>query len=150
MKSLIVATVVLAAISHHSQASFSDVLRIAHIVGCYAGYTPSKSRKIDYEITDKPDHQTYNGYKTVQIRVNNHAVFDLSIKVSTGQVVDFNRCLIVNYPVIKDAERRSVFHKGREILYAEMMGNNGCDHYRVLNHPGDEANTSPVYSIDKK
>ena len=142
MRLIFATTVLLMSMSACGAISDSQALRIAHAIGDYAEYTPSDARKIDYEVTDSPSHPAYAGYITIQLMANGHAIFDMSINEDSGQVVDFNRCIVFEYPVIRSAEMKLGIQIGKRLSYAAMMGANGCERYHVLRRPGDEAKTT--------
>ena len=150
MNSLVILAAALSTTLPCPQLSSSDVLRIAHAIANYAGYRSSGSHEIEYELTDEPGHNTYSGYTTVQMRNNLQTVYDLSINNSTGQVVDFNRCLVFRYPVIRGTESQLHFYKSLDLSYSKIMGRNGCERYRVLRRPNDAGKERTLYPVDQK
>lgn len=130
MSASTIMSIVLLASSPTTVLTDAQAVTVAQTIGNYLGYAKSDARFIDYEVTDSGDNNP--GYVTVQIRINSQTLFDLSLNKQTGQAADFTRCLVLSYPVIKSEETKLGFHGASPVPYITLMGNNGCDHYRVF------------------
>ena len=146
--SFAVITLAAALATTHLNPSQDLALKLAKAVADYDGYTRSSARKMDYEITDRPNSSTYPGYVTVQVMVNAHPVFNLSINKTTGQVADFLSCYVIEYPVVDRVEREAGFYRHEFLNNAAMMGQNGCEKYVVLKRADDELRNLPTQKTE--
>ncbi len=130
-----------------AEPRISDALavRVAKAIGDYAGYTPNKIRIMDYDIVDPVDRPGYAGFVTVQIMVNAHSVFFVSINRTTGQALDFTYCFALAYPVIARVERKNGFKGAPPLSYGRMLADNGCESYVVLRRPDDAGRDLPSH-----
>jgi len=118
-----------------AQATPEAALGTAKAIANYAGYTPAQKRIMDFELTDPPGHPAYPGFVTVQIMTNGHDLFDVSINGETGQAFDFSRCLVFDYPFLRERKYRP---SSKRLDNRIAMEANGCTNFRILRKPGDE------------
>ena len=115
-----------------------SAMKIARQIGNYDGYTPSKNRLIEYEVTDRPRDPTYRGFITIQLRTGAQGVFDLSIRKRDGMVFDFTRCLAFDYSFLRE-QSPAPGRLSRRANFRATMEANGCPSFRILRRAGDEA-----------
>jgi hypothetical protein len=109
-----------------------SALQIAHAIARHEGYTPSRTRQIDIEITDEPKKPAYPGFVTVQIRSNSQTAFDVSVGGSPRIAADFLRCLVFAYPI-----RPLKTYRTRGRYVASVMRAHGCSEFKTLSRRGD-------------
>jgi hypothetical protein len=146
MSFFLAAAAVIATTKNLESSSVAHAMHVAHLVGQYAGYTPNKLRKIDYDLGDDPRKPAYPGFVTIQLLTNGQNVFDLSIDAHSGRVFDFLYCLVFEYPVLYHRSPR-LTGPSRRALYDKAMAQNGCDSYQILRRRGDEGRRLRVHRV---
>jgi hypothetical protein len=146
MSFFLAAAAIIAPIQGLGNSSVANAMHIAHLVGEYAGYTPNKLRKIDYDLGDDPSRPAYPGFVTIQILTGAQSVFDLSIDPHSGRVFDFLNCLVFEYPVLYHRSPRLAW-PSRRAVYDKAMAQNGCDSYQILRRRGDEGRRLRVHQV---
>lgn len=134
---VLVSIVLLVGLRPEAELQADQVLSIANSIADYEGYVPSQSSVVDYEITDKPGGEMYDGYISLQIMVNAHPAHFLSIDKKTGHVVDFEFCQVFHYKIIQDEEKRFGVKYLEVNSYDEEMIGHGCGHYKIINNIDD-------------
>lgn len=146
MSFLLAAAATIGTTKNQESRSVANAMHVAHLVADYAGYTPNKWRKIDYDLGNDPEKPAYPGFITIQILTNGQNAFDLSIDRHSGRVFDFLYCLVFEYPVLYHGSPR-LTDRARRALYNKTMAENGCDNYTILKRRGDEGRRLPVHRV---